>query len=367
MKQKILLVSVRADFGGGPEHLYQLVSNFREKYEPYVAIPFEDPYFSKLKKIIPVKNMINIPHRKFRIRALFDLLRFINQNKIIIIHSHGKGAGVYSRLIKLFLPTKTKIVHTFHGISTGEYNQFQKLLYIAYERFLSHLTNKFIFVSNSEFERALCLKLIQIKKANVIFNGTPTYSDEDIKEIQSFSLCALSYKITNKPIIVTTSRFDYPKNMAFAYQIATRRPQYLFLWLGNGPDFHELHSRSISENISNIIFAGFVSDPVKYIAKSNLYLSTSRWEGLPLSLLESMSVGVPIVATDVVGNKDVISDSRVGSLYSLGDLESALKEIDFWINKSNVKSSSSKIKMIHNSLFSTKRMCDEVSELYMSL
>ena len=143
MSKKILMISVRADYGGGPEHVFQLVRNISTQFDVYVALPCDKPYWGKFSRLLGSDKLIKIPHRRFSITELFKMLLFIKDNDIKVIHSHGKGAGLYSRLLKLIAPSSTKVIHSFHGVGIGEYSFLPRRLYIIYERLFSYLTNFF--------------------------------------------------------------------------------------------------------------------------------------------------------------------------------------------------------------------------------
>ena len=118
---KILLVTLRADWGGGPQHVDLLINNISEKFEIYVTCPNDKPYYEKWKNNPKVKDIFILPHRKFSFKKLIGLSNFVKNHNIEIIHSHGKGAGIYSRLLKLF-NYNLKIIHTLHGFHIREYN-----------------------------------------------------------------------------------------------------------------------------------------------------------------------------------------------------------------------------------------------------
>jgi len=113
-KIKILHISSRADFGGGPEHLFQLLKSAKNKMDVFAACPNDFPYYEKYRELLGKDKIIIIPHRKFSPSVFVKLISFITGNGINIVHSHGKGAGIYSRLLYLF--TNIKVVHTFHGL-----------------------------------------------------------------------------------------------------------------------------------------------------------------------------------------------------------------------------------------------------------
>ncbi len=299
---KILLLTVRSDFGGGPRHVNQLVEQLPNNIEIYLGYPLDgDPYALMWKTSNRIKASFNLPYRKFSLSVLFNLIDFVKINNIEIIHSHGNGAGVYSRIIKRICKN-VKVIHTYHGIS-DEYGSWIKG-YI--NNLLGRILNKFsdIYICVSNGEKQLALKRHFSKDANtfVIYNGIPN-PHVDAKQG------------SNKQLkIVTLSRFDYPKNMEGMYKIASyfkNDKSLQFVWIGDGPDKSKLEEQAKKEGV-DINFVGFSKEPMKYLLESDLYLSTSRFEGLPYGLIEAASVGLPIIASNVKGNNEVVNDKKRG-------------------------------------------------------
>lgn len=307
----ILIVTVRADFGGGPEHIYRLIKSINGRVNFFIACPHDYPYYNLYKEAVGTSNIIEIPHRKFSFTYLFKLYSFARSNGINIIHSHGKGAGIYGRLLSLL--TNKKCIHTFHGIHIGNYSSFQKALYLWVERFLSLFTDEFISVSESEAGTVRKLKITQPGKINIIHNGT------DIPpEISSFGF---NNDIFN---IVTITRFDYAKNSLLLIPICRELQKikdsvnFRLVILGSGEEEAEFKRIISSENIENLFeLKGFVNNTGEFLKGSFCYISTSRWEGLPLGILEALSYGIPVIATNVNGNRDIIEHNKNGFLFDI--------------------------------------------------
>lgn len=300
----ILYLTVRSDFGGGPRHVAQLISSLSEKYKIYLAAPYGKPYGTEWRNNKKIKGILTIPYRKFSLKTLYQLKNYIKKNDIKIVHSHGNGAGIYSRLLKLLCP-KIIVIHTFHGI-TNNYNSWYK--YIAnlmIGKVLKYLTDTFILVSNGEKQLGIQLGFINPGKSHVIYNGINDTGEKQIKSNPKLN-------------IVTLSRFDFPKNMDMAFSIAQQFKEdknIIFTWVGDGDDFQRLKDQSIKEK-TNINFIGFSNEPIKYLKEGDIYLSTSRFEGLPYALIEAASVGLPIIATNVKGNNECVKDNENGFLFN---------------------------------------------------
>lgn len=300
---KILLISVRSDFGGGPRHVDQLIEHLSSNFELFVAYPSNgDPYGNKWVKNDRIKKHFYLPYRKFSLKTLLSLKKFVLDNKIDIIHSHGNGAGFYSRLLKV-IGIKAKIIHTFHGISNNHTNLLKGIANSISGRFFKHFTDCFICVSKGEYALAQKKKFLIPQKTRIIYNG-----------IEKFPFLQ---KQPHKFDVVTLSRFDYQKNMDKALEIARllKTEDIHFTWVGDGQDFNRIKKTAEQEKL-NISFIGFSKEPFKYLASASIYLSTARFEGLPYALIEAASVGLPIIATNVIGNNETLENGKSGYLFN---------------------------------------------------
>lgn len=350
---KILFITVRSDFGGGPRHVAQLVNELTTECDIYMAYPEEgDPYAEIWKKHKRIKDTLYIPYRKLSIKALFELSNFVRKNKIDIIHSHGNGAGLYSRLLKL-IGIKAKVVHTFHGISDEYSSKVKYLISLIVGRMLAPMADKYIAVSNGE--KVLGMKRGFCKEDNcqVIYNGI---EDEGIK-VKNFK----------QRKIITISRYDYQKNMSLCLDIARlmKEESVRFIWLGDGEDFPAMKDAVEKENLP-IDMVGFQPKPMNYLKRASIYLSTSRFEGLPYALIEAASVGLPLVATDVKGNNEVALNGENGLTFKTAEEgAAALKKI---LNDKEIYAHmSSRSRELFVDRFTIKVMIENLMKLYKSL
>lgn len=324
---KILFITLRADHGGGPKHVDLLINNLSSDIEIFLACPKDKPYYDLWSEPKKVKDIFILPHRKFSVKKLLELNKFIKDNDIGIVHSHGKGAGIYSRILKILNP-RLKIVHTLHGVHIGEYGLLKKIAYIFLERFLTLFTDKFINVSKSENSLCLKLKLFKKSKSEIVYNGIKALLKDDHAKIK--------FNLSGKRVVTTISRFDYAKNMSLAYEIAQNfkdNPDIVFLWLGDGDDRAKFKSM-VQKDGANIIFTGFTDEIPAYLSATDIYLSTSRWEGLPYALIEAQSLGIPIVATNVVGNNEVVENGKSGFLFE--SAQQACRDIEILLNDEQI-------------------------------
>lgn len=353
---KFLYITVRADIGGGPIHLNELIENcdfLNDKL--YLACPTEGELYDKWKKNDAISKIFKLQFRGFSINSLLSLRKFVIDNDIKIVHSHGKGAGIYSRLLK-FIQPKVKVVHTFHGIgNVNNPSLLSKVRNIYIERLLKYFTYKYISVSNGEKKLAIKNFKIRDDKINVIYNGVSKTNKID----RNINGCS----------IVTITRFSPEKNMKAALEISKKiGVNKKFVWIGDGEEFHTIENKIISNDIRNIELLGFKNNPQEYLKRGDIYLSTSKHEGLPLALLEAESCGTPIVATNVVGNNEVVIDGYNGFLFEEDDLETATKKLELLINdKELYKTMSANALKDYEERFTVKKMVSETEKIYDSI
>lgn len=317
----VLLITASAGHGGGPQHLLDLAKSLRGHFEINIACPKQEPFYSRFREAID-GQLLEIPERKFGLLDAAKLLIFAKKRKISLIHSHGKGAGVYGRALALL--GRIPVVHTLHGVHIKQYNFAMRYAYLIYERLTKGINSQTILVSQSEYNEAKKLGIINRQSSCIINNGV-AFQEHDYRRITE-----TRKRIRNELnlheadfIVVTLSRFDYQKNMLEALKISCELPHIKFLMLGAGEDYYKIKREIGRKFHQNVLLPGFVNNPQDYLAASDVFLSTSLWEGMPLATLEAMSNSLPVVASDVIGTRDVVLHDNTGYLYTLGNIKEA--------------------------------------------
>ncbi len=363
-KKKILYVSLRSDFGGATMHINHLVQSFNKNYEIYCAAPVEKPYGAQWLEKLGNEKLLELPHRSFSVKHLIRLIFFIKRNKIDIIHAHGKGAGIYARLAKVFTP-KTYLVYTLHGLHIANYTKSMKNIYIFLERVLGKLTNIFINVSNGEKQVCLDNKLFNVSKSIVIYNAIE--NDEKNYPAKDELRRKLNLPI-DRFLILSVIRFNPQKNITAMLEIAQKLSNdknYMFILIGDGEEKSSIENKISENKIDNVKLLGYQKNVNEYLHASDLFLSTSLWEGLPYSLIEATRAGIPIVASDVIGNNEVVFDKHNGYLFQVDDIDSAahlLKELRD--SNKTLETFGKNSKRVFEEYFVLKRMINKLKEVY---
>ncbi|MBT6231382.1 MAG: glycosyltransferase, partial [Candidatus Scalindua sp.] len=364
-KLNIIEISCRSDIGGGPEQLFKIITNLKNVFNFYCACPDQKPYYNKIiNEGVPV---FKLPHRRFEIKPFLGLLKWTKTNNIMIVHSHGRGAGVYARLLKLF-NWQLKVVHHFHGIHSERNG-----LALFAARALGILTAKFVLVSRSEQQIALKYGLASISKCVLIENGIQIGNGKNIEK-EELPVPDVFCEIVppDSFVIGMLSRFDIIKNIPYAIRNLShymKNHDDVFLIIGGDGEVRRAIEHTISEyNLQNkVILLGFIKDIKHFFSLIDIYLNTSHGEAFGFSTVEAMKYGVPVVASNVYGNSDVIDDNNTGLLFPLDKPVLLAEKINILKNDKKAYDRLTKgASRIFKKRFNLKRTLEETSELYLS-
>lgn len=361
---RVLVISVRADHGGGPRHIELLLRYYSDTMTLFIACPDEQPYGARFSALTSFQSH-TLPHRRFKIRAALGLVAYARSHEIEVIHTHGKGAGLYGRFVSCLLGKPC--LHTPHGVHVGRYGRLMKWLYVTYENITSRWINHLIFVSDEERVSAKRERLWSRVRYSVISNGVDTMAIDDVKRMRRSMRISLGVA-DDALIVATLSRFDYAKNMQEAYQVVKGFPEATFIWVGDGEDAADLKLQAQVDGADNLRFLGALDDPAEALAAADIYLSTSRWEGSPLAVLEAMASGLPVVASDVTGHREVVGESGGGLLYPLGSPEEAVAALaKLSANKAWLRQMGDRGREVQRTSYSAAKMAKRVTAVYEQL
>lgn len=317
---KILHLLVTTALGGGPKHVFDLIRRLpRAEFDVLVGAPADGPYFEHLKGLGVEVAVLSL--NRLSLRTLASLVRLVRQRRIHVIHSHGKGAGLYGRLTAWW--TGLPAVHTFHGIHYERYSRPGRVLYLALERCLSRLTHTVINVSSAQEAEGLRLGLFTPTQSVVIVNGVDVADIDGIvarAPIKRFDLGLAPDDL----VLGCVARLDPVKGLEVLLEavriLVPQYPRLKLVLVGDGSEASKLHRLARVMGLrGRVLFTGVVKDAPRMFPAWNVYASASRKEGLPLALLEAMACGLPVVATRVSGHVDVVAARETGLLVNRDD------------------------------------------------
>lgn len=244
------------------------------------------------------------------LRAIIQTIKIVRKERPNVIHCHSAKGGVVGRIVGFLTQTKTYYTpHAFSFLSSR--TKIKRFVFLILERMVKF--NSYLLAC-SESEREIGMSEVHYneKHALVWTNAVPD---------------ATLLKHGIKDYICYIGRPCYQKNTSFLVDVVERvnqiHPEIKFLLLGVGfysPELDEMKKKIEKHQLqSTITLMPWLAhkETLEYIQRSLFYLSVARYEGLPLSIIEAMSQGKAIVASNVVGNKDCIVNGHNGYLLPL--------------------------------------------------
>lgn len=312
---RVLELLVSTELGGGPAHVRDLIARLpRDEFEITVGAPTGGPYARIFREL--GASFVDLPCDRLAPGTLGRVGRLIRERGVHLVHSHGKGAGVYGRLAAR--RAGRPAIHTFHGIHPGRYPIGLRFAYLAFERWLIGATAAVVHVSASQAREAQALGLAPRGRTHVIVNGIDPERVQCLARARAISREELG--LAREALVLgTVARFDPVKGLdvlleAFA-RACPRIPQAALLLVGDGEERDRLRARAARLGVEGrVVFAGAIEEAARCLSAIDLFVSASQGEGLPLSLLEAMACGLPVVATRVPGHLDAVEEGTTGLL-----------------------------------------------------
>lgn len=270
----------------------------------------------------PVKDM----------KAVMQAIKIIKKEKPDLVHCHSAKGGVIGRFAAFF--TGTKVVYTAHAFSfLSAESAKKKQVFLLLEK-IAKLNSYLLACSGSERELGIKVVGFKVKKAFAWNNAVPDV-DKDLTRISQISrISSQKNESSDLPVpkigeryITSIGRPSYQKNPLFMVEVAhgihLKHPDIKFYLLGVGfyspmlEDMKKLiHQYDMDDTFYLLPWLSH-EKTLKYVKGSMLYFMTSLYEGLPISVIEAMTLGKAIVASDVLGNKDCVKDGYNGYLLPL--------------------------------------------------
>lgn len=218
------------------------------------------------------------------IKALFELKKIYRDIHPDVIHLHSSKVGILGRLA---FP-KSKTVFTVHGFDRVGLGR--KIL----ECFMQYRCSAVVGVCENDKKKLVSAGV----KRNVsyVFNGIE----------RPFDILPEMWKLPEKykKIILCVARLEPQKNHKLYFKIAELLKDYAFVWIGN--------TKSVKDNPENVFFLGTLPSASLYCQLCDIFCLPSNYEGLPMTIIEAMSYGKPIVSSDVGGVSEIVRQNVNG-------------------------------------------------------
>jgi len=369
---KVIQVLGSSPFGGGTRIVFSLARYLIDK--GFETLLLSNDLTTKIeaeKKAIPIVNLhpfvlkINPYYDTFTLKNLYFLFK---REKPVIVHTHTSKAGFLGR-VAAKLAGVPVIIHTIHGFAFHEFSSRLNIkFYSSLERIASLYCDNLVSVNASDLEWAIRLKIVHREKIITIYNGIP------IPNLNKGEINKQLIGIKDNNFLITClGRLAPQKGLEFLLKalknISERFNNICLAIIGDGPQRNHLELLTQKLDLSDkVFFLGFRKDVYHILAASDIYALPSLWEGLSISLLEAMSIGLPIIATNIKGNNEVLKDGYNGLLIAPGDSDSITKAIsELYLDKEKRYILGIRAQETVKTLFSEDRMLKEYFNLYKEL
>ncbi len=244
-------------------------------------------------------------------RGLVRLIRLVRQWRPDVLHSHMVHANLMARALRLFVRVPI-LVSTIHNIYEGG------RLWMAGYRLTNGLVDHMTIISEAAAERFVRERIVPKALLRVVPNGVDTALFRDVPAGTREGLRA-SLGLGAEFVWLAVGRFeiakDYPNMLRAFARVHQRHPEAVLLLVGRGSLQQETEALASSLGLVGAVrFLGVRGDVPALTRAADAYVMSSAWEGMPMVLLEAAAGGLPIVATMVGGNGEVVSDEESGRL-----------------------------------------------------
>jgi glycosyltransferase involved in cell wall biosynthesis len=367
--QRILQVITRSDWGGAP----QIVESLSTRIEDVTAVACgpDGLLIDRLEEAgVPVHvqpHLQSSPHPR-DVLAYRDLRTLLTEGNFDLVHAHSTKAGALARIAAA--RNSISSVFTVHGwgFYNTEYNALRPIV-IKGEQFLARRTEKVICVSENDRQEGQKRDIVSEDTGEVIHNGIPPLHPH----IDRNTLYEEFDIDTDTPIIGAIARLVPQKNpleiLETAKELSDRGHDFATILIGSGPLAEDCQEFIDYHNLENVYVPGFRDDVQELLFDFDIFLLPSRFEGFPLTVLECLHAGVPLVANDVGGVAEAIDDSVTGFVVNPNAIDNTFTDrVEILLSDPRRRQKmSNRAQQVAVSRFTEQRMIADYQNLYDAL
>ncbi|WP_227483969.1 glycosyltransferase family 4 protein [Vibrio sp. VGrn 2] len=268
-------------------------------------------------------------------KAFLSFIRLMHHEKFDIVHTHSSKTGVLGRLAAKLTGAKF-ILHTVHGFSFPAASNFiQRNIFRLMEYVGSWCSDRLICLHEEDAAIAINYVGASRDKVIVLANGVDTsiYSPPDARKQYKEALGLRVDCIS----VGMVGRLSFQKNprmlLEAAIPLLEKHDNIQFVFCGDGELRSELEELLVSNGINEkqIKLLGWVKDIPNVLKSLDIFVLPSKYEGMPLAILEAQSSALPCVVSNIQGNRDLVNNHFDGLLFELGDTKELLSHLSHLI------------------------------------
>ncbi|MCE9585347.1 glycosyltransferase family 4 protein [Candidatus Nomurabacteria bacterium] len=359
---RILFLITKSTEGGAQTHIFQLCRALKKEGHDVAVMSSPGGWLE-----FAIKDLGGIFISNDYFKNSYSFLNFLKSKKIIlntvdsfdpdIVSCHSGIAGIFGRLSIL---NKKPTIFTAHGWSFGQGSPFlQKIITYPSELLASHFCKKIICVSKYDLNLAIKLKVAPLYKLINIHNGAEIPSEKPLIR-ESLKSIIFVGRLSNqkKPELLLNALNILPKDII---------NNIIVYIVGDGPNYDKLNSLVIQNDLNEkVIFMGALSrlEILSFLEKNDLFILPTKQEGLPRSILEAISKGLPVIASDVGGVSEIVT-SDIGFLLKKNTAQELAEYIEYLYKNPNILTCMSQNAFLRaKNNFSLEKMIQETIQIY---
>lgn len=354
--------------GGVPEHVLQLALGLgAHGFEVELAGPISSQIYARAQasgiKVHPLPMRRDYGHPRDDFRAAVKLLKLLRAGNYQLVHCHSSKAGALGRAMASL--SSIPAIYTPHGFGfIGDVRRARKVAARAIERTLSPLTARIICLSRDEVQVARKARIARSARLALVYHGMPASHDHPPRDSALAAFRGDGRLIADIGVFREEKRHDVFLRAA-ALAIA-REPSLRIALVGSGP--LEARLRALAEQLrldgeSRFAFLPFEPPVERYLAYMDVMVLSSDREVLPISLLEALAWGIPQIATNVTGAREIVTPAT-GMLVPRRDPEALAAAMIHMIRDCDRAALANASRERHAELFTVDRMLGATAGVY---
>ena len=291
-----------------------------------ILVTKKGPYLKQVPKNIKIIGFF-IPTMKFRtLSSIIPLLFYLKKEKPNILITASTSCNIIAVVTRILSHSQVKIiigVHNTFSIAKKELRLFRRIVTLKLMQLLYPKADAVVAVSKGVADDLPRTINIPRQKIKVVYN--PIINSEIYKKAKG-KVDHLYFADPSFKVIIGVGRLTQQKDFSTlinAFAKVRQKAKTRLIILGEGEDrqkLEELIQRLKLEK--DVSLPGFVDNPYAYMARSDVFVLSSRWEGLPTVLVEAMACGIPVVSTNCKsGPAEILENGKYGKLVPVRDVD----------------------------------------------
>jgi glycosyltransferase involved in cell wall biosynthesis len=253
------------------------------------------------------------------VRAALRLRALLRRERVELIHAHESAPALVARLASIGLSIPTLV--SYHGSEPERVAAFGRIARVAAWRVITPSQR-----SAYDLQRFGGVKAAKLQVIGLGVEAKPALDGAAVQHLRRQLLGE-----GGRRLVVTVARLAQQKGIDVLVEVARRtvaqHDDIRFAVVGDGPLREDVRRWAAAAGIErHLTFIGYSDRPHEFLAAADLFLLTSRWEGLPLTVVEAFQAGLPVVATDAGGVREIVDDA-VGKVVPIGDVDALTLQV----------------------------------------